>query len=234
MVVSKLLKDCTSSKPMPIEKFPSSAKLVDRQRLPDQVPRDLVCDLASSALGVLKEELQSRFFVNRPSNSRLVLGYMSKQSVPSKWLTQQQIELAKTCYLMMLRQAVELSGAGGSAAHKKKKQRMSPRLQKRRSLIDESDSEDGFAEVARTACEDTSPEDSDAVSSEVDRWKHLPREVYAKFSDSDGVINEFQLMSHVVPAHRLPTSFYRLQAVRRASPARGQRGEGLLLGWTSC
>lgn len=158
-----------------------------------QVSRDLVCELTRTAMDVLKEELQSRFFSNRPSNSRLVLGYMSKQSHPSKWLTPQQIELARTCYLMMIRQALELSEVHNST-HSTKKQRTSPRLQKkRRSLIDDSDSDDAMADAARATCEDASPENLDIVSSEVERWKHLPRELLTQFTDSDGIINEFQL-----------------------------------------
>jgi len=108
---------------------------------------------------ILGEQLGERLFTERPSNSRLVLGYMSKQKKVHKWLTMQQVELAKTCYLMMLRKAVAIHQAhekksDDNGNQKQKKKRESPRLLKKRKLIHDSSEDDEHADDTTVGIDD--------------------------------------------------------------------------------
>jgi len=57
----------------------------------------------------LAAQLQARFFMERPSNTRLVLACMSKQKEMETWLTPSQCELAKTLYIGMIKEASNIA-----------------------------------------------------------------------------------------------------------------------------
>ena len=64
--------------------------------------------MIDTARFVLKQELQTRFFDNRPSNARMVLCFMSKQMPCKHYFTAAQLTLAETLYKGALRVAVKL------------------------------------------------------------------------------------------------------------------------------
>lgn len=139
-------------------------------------------------------------FNARPSNSRLVLAYMSKQKKVHKWLSATQVELAKTCYLMMLRNAVAIKQNNERKSNNKSKdsdkKRTSPRLAKKRRLIhDSSDgSSDCDMEEGLQFSNATRSDADDEVTNERESWKHMPRETFKKYEESDSLLNEFQMM----------------------------------------
>lgn len=144
---------------------------------------------------ILAQELEERMFTERPSNSRLVLGYMSKQKKVQKWLTAAQVDLAKSCYLMMMREAEDILSASKKAASANQQStgntRHSPRLAKKRRLIADSSSEEEDGGEARSS----QPASSlDGATVERENWKHLPRDKYKQFFDADGILNEFAML----------------------------------------
>ena len=60
------------------------------------------------------KELNNRFFddAERPSNTRLVQCWMSKQRPADKWMPEAWRFLAKGLYLAMLREAAKIAGIG--------------------------------------------------------------------------------------------------------------------------
>lgn len=75
----------------------------------------------------------------------------------------------------------------------------SPRIAKKRKLIEDSDSEDYYNVPTRTSVNDdgvqpTAESSRDAVTDEIDSWKHMPRDKYRIYEDEDGILNEFQMM----------------------------------------
>lgn len=195
MVVHKLMKDCSSAFSLSTLKFPGKCDVQSRDRAAETIEHVDVCPYVLSAAEILVEELRSRFFTERPSNSRLALAHMSKQKRTDKWMTPAQVELAKTCYLMMLREAhaIRFSSQHFTGASASARKRESPRLAKKRRLIDDSDSDDAVS-TAPGAVADHVPSTADAVTGEIDSWKHMPRDTYKMYEDKDGIINEFQMM----------------------------------------
>lgn len=194
MVIHTLMKEAAAGS-LSILKFPVSLTVDARlQRTAERIEKDQVCALVQQASNILRQELQDRFFTWRPSNSRLVLGYMSKQKKPEKWLTREQVDLAKTCYFTMLRESDEI--LKGDAAKVTEKKRSSPRLAKKRKLIADSDSDEDFEVLGidSEARADVEENNKDSVTDEIDSWKHMSREKYKVYEDEDGIINEFQMM----------------------------------------
>ena len=70
-------------------------------------------DMTTTAREVMRDELQSRMFDNRPSNMRLVQCYMSKQTDAKELLTANQYRLAQTLYLTALREAMPVAKKSG-------------------------------------------------------------------------------------------------------------------------
>ncbi|KAK3247158.1 hypothetical protein CYMTET_43333 [Cymbomonas tetramitiformis] len=60
----------------------------------------------------MKEELEARLFTLRPSNSRLIQCYMTKQAACNTFLSPFQVTLAKTLYLTALREAAAIGNNG--------------------------------------------------------------------------------------------------------------------------
>lgn len=97
---------CDKDEPLNVKPLPKTCSLADRDRLPlvvkEQKEVDAIIDLARAEL---KEQLQTRFFTNRPSNARMVQMYMTKQPGAEGVFTREQRELSKTLYLQWLRKA---------------------------------------------------------------------------------------------------------------------------------
>eukprot|EP00966_Prymnesium_polylepis_P176367 4082533-Prymnesium_polylepis.1 len=66
--------------------------------------------MIDTARNVLKEELDSRFFVARPSNARLVQCYMSKQRPIASYLPERMCTFAQTVYVQWVRRAASIGG----------------------------------------------------------------------------------------------------------------------------
>jgi hypothetical protein len=79
--------------------FPSTCALKDRKRTAETRPSAEVSSMIDVARKVMVDELNARFFTERPSNSRLVLGFMSKQMPAELWMPSAWLALAKTLYL---------------------------------------------------------------------------------------------------------------------------------------
>jgi hypothetical protein len=146
-----------------------------------------LCEMIDTARSVLKAELQSRKFDLRPSNTRLVQCYMSKQMSARIYLSEGQYALAKTCYMQMLRAALEIS-------------RVPTRLSPPR-LAKKPKTELHLFRGSSALPSDVSPEqpttpadDCDPVVDEVKRWENLSQEHYQAFIGEDGLLNEFAMM----------------------------------------
>jgi len=76
---------------------------------PERQLRQVLGESVTVGRKVLQAELQARSFDLRPSNTRLVQCFMSKQVPASTYLSSSQLALAKTLYTQMLRTALEIS-----------------------------------------------------------------------------------------------------------------------------
>ena len=80
--------------------------------------------MIDTAREVMVNELNGRFFTERPSNGRLVLAYMSKQMPPELWMPAAWVTLAKSLYLQMLRAATNVAGVGVRSPPPRKKAKL--------------------------------------------------------------------------------------------------------------
>jgi hypothetical protein len=128
-----------------------------------------------NARRVLKQELQTRCFTLRSSNSRMVQLYMSKQMVAKGMLTNDQYELARILYRQWLRKAnsiVQLPTREGSTS---KKQKMGgPSLFRGASLVEGLEG----SPAARTQSDGLDP-----VTDEIERWERLSLDSFSEFVD---------------------------------------------------
>lgn len=163
--------------------LPPSLKMEDRTRKEESKKASDVSSMIDDGRRVLKEELQSRCFNLRSSNSRMVQLYMSKQMDAKCMLTNSQYELARTLYLQWLRSANEIVKLPVREGSPRKKQKsISPSLFRGASLVE-------GAPTART------PSDGfDPVTDEVERWERLDPDLYSEFIDAGGLLNEFAMM----------------------------------------
>ena len=161
--------------------FPPTARLADRTRKTETRSANSLMDMVVTAREVLSNEIQDRFFAERPSNVRLVQIYMSKQRPAEKWLPPDWLVLARGLYLKMLRDAAIIAGV---------QVRTSPRKQAKKA--------GGLFRFSRSEVEpetDDGPLPSmDSVTDEVARWKSLATETVLECEDDDGLVNEFALM----------------------------------------
>jgi hypothetical protein len=189
-------KYCSTDASLKIKEFPTTLSMAGRERRDDKSllttkeEADL-CSIIITARSVMQDELNQRLFVNRPSNSRLVQAYMSKQMPSSLYLTEAQNTLARSLYLKALRDAVSISRVQlrpPSPPHVVKKQKVAPSggmLFRGEEVVPAAD--DSPAAVQEG-------DDFDPVYDEVKRWEYLGREQYNKFYSPDGLLNEFAMM----------------------------------------
>jgi hypothetical protein len=167
---------------------PLSLKMVDRTRNHARVvPNDELCDAVRVAKQVLSEDLTERMFLttpdSRPSESRLVQLFMSKQMPVESVLASPLIPTARALYIKWLHESAVV------LRHDKEKARPSgnqarPPPPGKTSLF-----------RAPAVPEDPVPVSDNAVAYEMQQWSELPRSVVDNFRDSQGILDEFALMS---------------------------------------
>ena len=145
------------------------------------------------------DELSGRFFGERPSNTRLVQIWMSKQRPADKWLPEAWHMLAKGLYLGMLRDAAKIAGIGIRSSPPRKVQKTSPAAN---SLVRNDSDDEGDGPTSSWSR--TFGLDFDTVTDEADRWAKLDRVTIREFRDDTGIVNEFALMyarRHLTSSH---------------------------------
>ena len=187
MLMHSLKSSCEPGKPLSVKLLPSSPSLVDRDRTVEQRSASALGGCVTTARAVMLEELQQRFFAERPSNSRMVQLYMSKQKRSTNWLPETWRLLSESLYLRWLRKAQEHLSASTrqlrSSPNKKQKASSSTALML---FEDEDDAEDDG---------DGAQEENDEVAIEVERWKAISQETLTAFKNKDtGMLNEFAFM----------------------------------------
>jgi hypothetical protein len=168
MILFKQLSEnhCDDTQGMNIKSFPATCSKKDRDRRIDEIPLKEIDKMISLARLKVSSQLESRMFVERPSNTRMVLAAMSKQKKMAAWLTPAQCTLAHSLYLQYLRSA-HTRICGGSAVGP----RASPRKQQassgKRKLMGDSDDEACALESPPRA--EPNPPAQDTVMAEVAR-----------------------------------------------------------------
>ena len=170
-----------------VKLHPSTAKLADRQRQPEERKADALHELTKTARAEMTRQLAARFFEGeRPSDTRLVQIWMSKQRPAEKWMPKTWHILAKGLYYTMLRQAAKIAGIGLRTSPPRKQQKKTPGSI---SLVrNDSDDEDGDAAMQAGG------EHFDTVTDEAHRWSSLDKATILKHTDSAGIVNEFALL----------------------------------------
>ena len=191
MLMHNLNSSCDASKPLTVKLLPTSPSLEDRCRTTEERRASSLGVCVSTARSVMQEELQARFFGERPSNVRMVQLHMSKQRKSTAWLPEAWRPLAETLYLRWLRKAhVHLTAETRqlrSSPNKKVKVSSSTAIL----LFDEEDDDGDGADGSDGSCRD----EDDAVAIEVARWKTINSETLNVFKDKEtGMINEFAFM----------------------------------------
>ena len=182
MMHADLMAANESDAPLTVSLCPPTASLKDRERITEERPGSQVSSMIDTARSVLVEELESRFFVARPSNTRLVQCYMSKQRPIASYLPERMCTLAKTVYLSWIRRAAVIAGVAIRSSPPRKKAKVAGVF---RAAPSSSDA------VAESASE------FDTVTDEIQRWKELAQDRIDPFIDDQGLINEFALIWHL-------------------------------------
>jgi hypothetical protein len=193
ILLHDLKKGNADDKPLVVKAHPLTAKLEDRRsRQLETRKADDLHTFIPKARGIVVKELDSRFFeaAERPSNTRLVQAWMSKQRQPEKWMPSVWHVLAKALYLGMLRDAVMITGSGTSSSpNPNKVQKTSLGTPGSSSLLRNlSDDEEDTPALAT---------DSDPVTDESTRWAALDKSIIREYRDSEGIVNEFALVYHL-------------------------------------
>jgi hypothetical protein len=167
--------------------LPPTLKMEDRERNEEVKNSNVVSGMIDVARRVLKEELQSRCFDLRPSNSRMVQLFMSKQMDAKDILTPAQYDLARTLYLQWLRAANDVQKLPTREGSPRKKQKTGggPALFRGASLLKGTDG----SPAARNPTDGFDP-----VTDEIERWERLSSDAYSDFVDDGGLLNEFAMM----------------------------------------
>ena len=162
----------------------------DRKRRPGRLVQK--CDLCESvgmAQDVLADELTKRMFGTspdcRPSESRLVQIYMSKQMPAETVLPEALLPTARAHYVKWLRQSSTLVNRSTTEPPNKKVAKVGTPLFRSHNIQNRSHSNQN------ANC--TSSED--AVQSEIDQWAALSTVEIERHRDERGLLDEFALMS---------------------------------------
>ena len=184
-----LKKGCADDKSLTVKANPPTAKLADRVRPTETRKAEDLHSFISTARRIMVKQLGERFFddAERPSNTRLVQCWMSKQRPAEKWLPEPWHVLAKGLYLGMLREAATIAGIGIRSSPRKVQKTSAGRSSLVRNL---SDDDDDDAPALLT-------DNSDAVMEEAVRWEALDKKIIREYTDDDGIVNEFALMYHL-------------------------------------
>ena len=209
-----------------VKLHPSTAKLADRQRQPEERKADALHELTKTARAEMTRQLAARFFEGeRPSDTRLVQIWMSKQRPAEKWMPKTWHILAKGLYYTMLRQAAKIAGIGLRTSPPRKQQKKTPGSI---SLVrNDSDDEDGDAAMQAWG-------DFDTVTDEAQRWSSLDKATILEHTDSAGIVNEFALLYDLRTSFPLHYIVFKQTALDGlAPPARGEQRAALLARWQS-
>jgi hypothetical protein len=225
-LLNDLMKGCSAEKSLTVKLHPSTAKLADRQRQPEERKADALHELTKTARAEMAEQLAARFFEGeRPSDTRLVQIWMSKQRPAEKWMPKSWQILAKGLYYTMLRQAAKIAGIGVRTSPPRKQQKKTPGSM---SLVrNDSDDEDGDAAMQAWG-------DFDTVTDEAQRWSSLDKATILEHTDSAGIVNEFALLYDLRTSFPLHYIVFKQTALDGlAPPARGEQRAALLARWQS-
>ncbi|KAL3916276.1 MAG: hypothetical protein SGPRY_006891, partial [Prymnesium sp.] len=118
-LICDLIKGCSDDKSLTIKLHPTSPKLDDRTRRTEVRTADQLHDVISKGRTIIDDQLNGRFFGERPSNTRLAQIYMSKQCSAEKWFPGGWHGTARAVYLRMLRAAVSIAGLHELSPQKK-------------------------------------------------------------------------------------------------------------------
>ena len=182
------MKGCGEGKSLTVKLHPSTAKLEDRDRPTETRKAEDLHEFIIKARKIMVDELDQRFFTERPSNLRLVQIWMSKQRSADKWLPEAWHVLAKGLYLSTLRDAAVIAGIGMRSSPPRKKQKASGSTSLMRNLSEDEDEE---------AHDRLRGPEFDTVTHEVERWANLDKQLIKEFRDDHGIVNEFALMYKV-------------------------------------
>jgi hypothetical protein len=111
---------CGDTQGMNIKSFPATCSKKDRDRRIDEIPLKEIDNMTSLAKLEVSSQLESRMFVERPSNTRMVLAAMSKQKKMAAWLTPHPVHAGSVALLAV--------SAVGPHAHLRRERRRPPRL----------------------------------------------------------------------------------------------------------
>ena len=103
-----ITKDCNPCSDLLIQHFPLTASIADRDRAGETIVSSGLNGMIHTARDEIAAQPTARFFVERPSDTRLVLAAMSKQKRMDKWLSPAQCRLALTLYLQYMRTAAKI------------------------------------------------------------------------------------------------------------------------------
>ena len=198
-LVHDLSKGCAPEKSLTVKLHPTSIKVDSRKRSLTEVREaEHLHELTSTARSIMVDELNSRFFGERPSNIRLVQIWMSKQRAADKWLPAAWHIIARGLYLKMLRDAAAIGKITTRLSPCKKKQKSEASSS---SLVRNLSSDEDEPMQVESVEGDG---ETDGVLDEVERWKNLDKVTIREFRDTEGLLNEFALLHklrHTFPLH---------------------------------
>lgn len=182
---------------------PRSVSLKDRER--ETETRNRFCEAVEFARQIMAEELHARKFVARPSNARLVQCYMSKGYAASLYLTENQLQSARSFYLQWLRKAAVIANktkVAATATQTTKKgglfrggialQAKSAAAEPPLMIAGPSASDAPAAAAPSAAAPQVASED--VVTEEVNRWLAISQSKINEYVDEEGMLNEFALV----------------------------------------
>ena len=170
-LMCKLQRGCRPSNSLTIAKFPKSIALKDRKKRDEYVVKsDDILPLIKTARAVMMGELNDRFREGRPSDTRLVQIYLSKQMDPSVLIPPAWQSHAKAMYLGFLR---EISAK--IVTPRRRSPRGSGKKKRRRetSLFMDADSDSADELRAPDQSDPTASAADDVVTAEAKAWKGL-------------------------------------------------------------
>jgi hypothetical protein len=214
---------CDPDADLIMEDFPSTLSLEDRDLREDKSTfttkeSDYLCTAVTTARKVLRDELNARVFHGssdlRPSNTRLIQAYMSKQIRSKDYLPSSWNDHARTLYLKALRDAVSINPTPLSQQHGVKKQKVAP---SGLSLFRGAALKPSSVDSSALAAEDD--ETGDTVLDELKRWGDKNLKEYSQYIGEDGLLNEFKMMWDLRESFPLYSTVFKQTACHLAHEA---------------
>ena len=184
MMMADLIKTCEPEAPLAVSLCPPTAALKDRERVVEERPGSQLSTMIDTGRDTLKDELESRFFIARPSNTRLVQCYLSKQKPIENYMPPRMCTIAETLYKQWIRRAASIAGISIRSSP--------PRAKKAK--VGGGVFRAAAPSPAVSLGESAGALEFDTVTDEMQRWKDLSCNRIEPFTDEQGLINEFALM----------------------------------------